>query len=200
MNALPVEGWYADSEDPGLIRWWDGTQWTSNTRPAPTAEPASDPQPGPLPVIPDLAPPSFGPPDPDPVVEAAAPAPMAPAAPEASRTRRGGHPTPEDYRRRVEELGQEQASEHPGTTPALVTEPASPNPPDSPDEGAVIVSARTQDPENDLLSSMGYVFAVLAPPVGIAVSIALFIKGDERARYVLGVAILFCIIGVLFFL
>ena len=37
-------GWYPDPQGaPGLLRWWDGSQWTENTQPDPT--PAGAPQP-----------------------------------------------------------------------------------------------------------------------------------------------------------
>ena len=31
----PEAGWYADPTDPSAVRWWDGTGWTAQTRPAP---------------------------------------------------------------------------------------------------------------------------------------------------------------------
>ncbi len=31
----PQAGWYADPTDPAAVRWWDGGQWTIETRPAP---------------------------------------------------------------------------------------------------------------------------------------------------------------------
>ncbi len=36
--ALPASGgaprgWYPDSQNPGQLRWWDGTQWTENVKP-----------------------------------------------------------------------------------------------------------------------------------------------------------------------
>ncbi len=41
-------GWYPDPQDPDLQRWWDGTQWTAKTQPAPTAAPVPPPHPAPL--------------------------------------------------------------------------------------------------------------------------------------------------------
>lgn len=38
-------GWFPDPEDPSRQRWWDGAQWTSQTRHTPTATPASVPPP-----------------------------------------------------------------------------------------------------------------------------------------------------------
>lgn len=32
----PVQGWYADPEGSDRLRWWDGTQWSDQLRPAPT--------------------------------------------------------------------------------------------------------------------------------------------------------------------
>ncbi|MBW9120777.1 DUF2510 domain-containing protein [Microbacterium trichothecenolyticum] len=34
-QACAAPNWYPDPHVPGLMRWWDGTQWTSDTRPAP---------------------------------------------------------------------------------------------------------------------------------------------------------------------
>jgi hypothetical protein len=31
----PVPGWYADIDDPELLRYWDGYEWTDQTQPAP---------------------------------------------------------------------------------------------------------------------------------------------------------------------
>ena len=40
-----VAGWYPDPEgDTSRLRYWDGTQWTDNYTPIPTASPAEDPQ------------------------------------------------------------------------------------------------------------------------------------------------------------
>ena len=39
-SAAP--GWYADSSNPTLLRWWDGTAWTEHTAPA---QPAAAQQP-----------------------------------------------------------------------------------------------------------------------------------------------------------
>lgn len=39
----PIQGWYADPEGSDQLRWWDGTQWSDQFRPAPTGnEAASD--------------------------------------------------------------------------------------------------------------------------------------------------------------
>lgn len=45
----PAAGWYPDSNDPKVLRWWDGTQWTHNTQIA-TPPPAA----GPSEVAPEL--------------------------------------------------------------------------------------------------------------------------------------------------
>ena len=31
--AGPPAGWYADKQQPDLMRWWDGQQWTDVTQP-----------------------------------------------------------------------------------------------------------------------------------------------------------------------
>ena len=44
----PVQGWYADPEGSDQLRWWDGTQWSDQFRPAPTGgETASEAAPQP---------------------------------------------------------------------------------------------------------------------------------------------------------
>jgi hypothetical protein len=44
MSNLPGPNWYADPHGPALLRWWDGTRWTDNTRPRPsTGAPLSRP-------------------------------------------------------------------------------------------------------------------------------------------------------------
>lgn len=34
-------GWYSDPNDPRMIRWWDGNQWTHHVQPRPAPEPAA---------------------------------------------------------------------------------------------------------------------------------------------------------------
>ena len=34
MSATPP-GWYPDPSRPGLMRWWDGSQWSEQSAPAP---------------------------------------------------------------------------------------------------------------------------------------------------------------------
>lgn len=41
-QAVP-QGWYQDPQDPKVVRWWDGTQWTAQTQPAPPASPPPPP-------------------------------------------------------------------------------------------------------------------------------------------------------------
>jgi len=38
-----IAGWYPDPYDPNSVRWWDGTQWTGEVRPAPTSQPNPTP-------------------------------------------------------------------------------------------------------------------------------------------------------------
>lgn len=33
VPVLPPAGWVLDQHRPGLLRWWDGTQWTEHVRP-----------------------------------------------------------------------------------------------------------------------------------------------------------------------
>ena len=40
-GTVPAD-WYPDNQDPALLRWWDGTQWTPHT------QPRSSPGPGPM--------------------------------------------------------------------------------------------------------------------------------------------------------
>lgn len=35
-GALPLPGWYDDSKDPAMLRWWDGAAWTDHTRDNPS--------------------------------------------------------------------------------------------------------------------------------------------------------------------
>jgi hypothetical protein len=37
-SSSPTTGWYSDPAGTGNLRWWNGTTWTSKTRPSPTAE------------------------------------------------------------------------------------------------------------------------------------------------------------------
>ena len=42
--APPPPGWHPDPHQPGLWRWWDGTQWTAQTAPMLPAHPVAPPQ------------------------------------------------------------------------------------------------------------------------------------------------------------
>lgn len=95
--STPEPGWYADADDPALIRWWDGTGWSEHTQPNPAAAavavaPAPTPPPAdPAPVQPalDFPPPAFS----SPAFAAPAASPNAStaavAAPDASGSRSG---------------------------------------------------------------------------------------------------------------
>jgi len=82
-SPLPSAGWYADPENAGQDRWWNGTAWSDQRRPT-TAVPA----------IPPAPPSAHVPPVPGPVISPAAPyadarpdpygAPPAPAQPYAA--------------------------------------------------------------------------------------------------------------------
>ncbi len=42
-SSLPPAGWYADPENPGQERWWNGASWSDHRRPAPGAVPPPPP-------------------------------------------------------------------------------------------------------------------------------------------------------------
>ncbi|UTT62571.1 DUF2510 domain-containing protein [Microcella humidisoli] len=45
--STPAAGWYVDSTDPSLVRWWDGAAWSDHTQPNPDA-PATAPTSAPV--------------------------------------------------------------------------------------------------------------------------------------------------------
>jgi hypothetical protein len=64
--SVPDAGWYPDSLDARMLRWWDGAQWTRHVRAVPTEPPAAS-----APAVLTAA--------------THAPAPLSPATPAASR-------------------------------------------------------------------------------------------------------------------
>lgn len=40
-HETPVAGWYPDPENPGMARYWDGSQWTDERRPLDSKEEVS---------------------------------------------------------------------------------------------------------------------------------------------------------------
>jgi hypothetical protein len=71
-------GWYADPDDAGVHRWWNGSQWTDARQPAQPAAPAQSAAPAVPPVPPLPVPAAAAPPAPAPMA-----APAYPAAPTA---------------------------------------------------------------------------------------------------------------------
>lgn len=45
MRGTPAPGWYPDPGNPAVVRWWDGIQWSGETRMGP-ARPGGDPAAG----------------------------------------------------------------------------------------------------------------------------------------------------------
>lgn len=46
MTELPPAGWYPDTQQPEMLRYWDGSAWTAHTAPvAPSEQPKVDPVP-----------------------------------------------------------------------------------------------------------------------------------------------------------
>ena len=39
QTSKPAAGWYRNPAEPGVIRYWDGANWTANVRPDPVAAP-----------------------------------------------------------------------------------------------------------------------------------------------------------------
>lgn len=36
-------GWYADQQDPEIVRWWNGLDWTQHVQPKPHRAPDAEP-------------------------------------------------------------------------------------------------------------------------------------------------------------
>lgn len=49
MSRQAPAGWYADPGEPGQLRWWDGTDWATDTVATPASAPAASPAPAPAP-------------------------------------------------------------------------------------------------------------------------------------------------------
>lgn len=71
-SMLPPAAWYADPQDPAGLRYWDGAQWTDQTRPMVT-EPTPEPAAAATPVEPIPAPAPEPTPEPTPQPVAAEP-------------------------------------------------------------------------------------------------------------------------------
>ncbi len=53
-DGPPPAGWFEDPQDPTMIRWWDGSQWTDHVAPAaPPPVPREASVPPPEPVVPE---------------------------------------------------------------------------------------------------------------------------------------------------
>ena len=51
-NGQPAPGWYPDHNDPSIVRYWNGTQWTEHTAPRQATAPQPQPVPGVRPMAP----------------------------------------------------------------------------------------------------------------------------------------------------
>lgn len=72
----PPAGWHPDPEQPGQVRYWDGTQWTEHRQAAPAAAPTPPPPPvPPAPAAPAYPPPAAAPGYPPPPAPAYSPQP-----------------------------------------------------------------------------------------------------------------------------
>ncbi len=40
MSGNPEQGWYESPDNEGMLRWWDGSKWTDNEKPNPSASAA----------------------------------------------------------------------------------------------------------------------------------------------------------------
>src|SRR5258707_4620330 len=40
-TGTPGPGWFADPQDPTMLRWWDGQAWTAQTQPTAASFPAN---------------------------------------------------------------------------------------------------------------------------------------------------------------
>ncbi|WP_213814979.1 DUF2510 domain-containing protein [Glaciihabitans sp. dw_435] len=74
--TTPVPGWYDAPDGSAMLRWWDGTTWTADVSPRPSAVAAPTPIQAPVPAAPAFVAPPLAPP---PAV------PLAPYAPARKR-------------------------------------------------------------------------------------------------------------------
>ncbi len=156
----PEAGWYADPTDPSAVRWWDGSSWSAQTRPAPRelamagasvgaasvgAASSGPPESTLAPVVTVTASPSPAPtPAPAPVVTpdpTPAPTPAAATSDEVvDRSRPGARPprppAPEPAPAQVAEVADEVDRSRPGARRAVPPTAAAPAPAAAPSAAA----------------------------------------------------------------
>lgn len=154
-DALPKPGWYADPENPASERWWNGSGWSEQKRPASVAPETPGPAPaGPPAAAPIVPPPVFPAP------------PAAPAAPGFTYgVAAGADARPDPYA---------PPPPNPGQPYYGAVQPYGARPPSS-TNGFALAGL--------LVSSFGWVVAsVLGPIVGIVLSIVGLSQATKREQ------------------